>query len=150
MPITLRGGQNSIKKALQIQVNQIDESMLKIMEYVGEEFVREARQMTKASGGFGDVTGNLRSSIGYAVVKNGDVITGNIEGTATGTAKFREVIRKLFKMDNSYHLLLIAGMEYASYVEAKGMNVITIQGDQAFASLDTLLKRYKSSKNLTI
>lgn len=152
MPITLRGGPNAFKREIELQVKGIENDLISIMQYVGEEFVRDARENVNIDGAFPqgdytDRTANLRSSIGYCISRNGKVIEQNIKGTATGVSEFNEVIKSKFQNDNSYHLLLVAGMNYASYVESKGYNVITSQADAAIFSLDELFKKYENHKN---
>jgi hypothetical protein len=42
---------------------------------------------------------------------------------------------------NGFHLILIAGMNYASYVESKGYNVISYQADVCMIDLSLHLER---------
>ena len=65
-----------------------------------------------------DRTGNLRASIGYAVVKNGSAVKQN-ELNDFGRQKIQE------GPSSGIYLIVFAGMEYALYVEAKGYDVLT-------------------------
>ncbi|MGE9615653.1 MAG: hypothetical protein ACQPRI_05065 [Solitalea-like symbiont of Tyrophagus putrescentiae] len=85
-------------------------------------------------------TGNLQNSIGYVVVKKGIVISsgsfGNIKRIAalavksdglniSGAKQGLEVANRIARgCQNDYTLIIVAGMNYAAYVEAKGYNVI--------------------------
>jgi hypothetical protein len=95
--------------------------------YVGEQCIIEAR----IAGNYQDQTGNLRSSIGYAVIRDGMVVqqgyidktkTGN-EGASEGKVFLESKIEKAKK--KGLVLIVTAGMNYAEYVEARGYNVLT-------------------------
>ena len=95
--------------------------------YVGEQCIVEARD----NGDYTDQTGNLRSSIGYAVLWNGkiiqkecaDKVKNGDEGTSKGEKFLPDRIKKAQK--KGVVLIVTAGMNYAEYVEAKGYNVLT-------------------------
>lgn len=92
-----------------------------VMTYIGELCVSEAR----TNGNYTDRTGNLRNSIGYAVLVDGKTIeqfTQNAEG-GQQSAKLIQQIKGKFK--EGIVLLVVAGMNYASHVEALNYNVIT-------------------------
>jgi len=108
------------------------------MQYTGEQFVKDARQMKKSDGGFGDVTGNLRSSIGYFILKDGQIIKSNLKGKASGKSAAQQFVETLPKK-MGFQLIGIAGMNYASTVESKGKNVISIQAEAALIDLKDLL-----------
>ena len=93
---------------------------------VGEQCIIEARN----NGSYEDQTGNLRSSVGYAVLINGQVIqSGHVdkikngdEGVAEGLAFLQKRIKKASK--KGVCLIVTAGMNYAEYVEARGYVVL--------------------------
>jgi len=107
----------------------VSDKMLKVyrtLMYIGEEFVNNARLKDKSMGGFGDITGNLRSSIGYAILHDGISKKVNLIGKAEGKDKAKELIAELSKKYNKGFVLIgFAGMEYAAAVESKGYDVIT-------------------------
>ncbi len=120
-PIRIVTGRISAKAKAQLQV------IANTLCYVGEQCLIEARN----NGNYIDRTGNLRSSIGYAVVMNGQVVQsghadkvkdGN-EGVSNGLSFLQERIRKAKKRGVS--LIVTAGMNYAEYVEAKGYVVLS-------------------------
>ena len=81
---------------------------------------REALEITMQSKTFQNVTGNLSASIGYTVIRDGQIIDeGGFKGTDTGASKGRA----LAKGEDGLHF--VAGMDYATFVEAKGRDVNT-------------------------
>lgn len=122
---------------------KVEDDLVKILGYVGNKFVREARLMTKAEGGFDDDTGNLRASIGYFILKDGDVIKENLKGKAEGKNAAKNVLSTIEKK-SGYQLVGVAGMSYASEVESRGYNVITFQADTALIDLERMLRKYAS------
>ena len=99
--------------------------ILLALHYVGVDFMNNAK--TNAS--FHNQSGNLRSSIGYAVILDGKVLDEDYELTGDGqdgiTAS-KELVRKLARENESGFVLVgMAGMEYAAAVESKGYDVIT-------------------------
>ena len=123
---------------------ETEKSLIEALEFVGEGFIKEARKMTKDEGSFGDITGNLRSSIGYFIVKNGEVITETVYKSEkgsdrdSGVAASKDFIDKIKKSDGLY-LYGVAGMDYAKDVEDKGYNVISMQSDLALVELKEIL-----------
>jgi hypothetical protein len=92
-----------------------------VLYNVGEQCIIEARD----NGSYLDQTGNLRSSIGYAVLINGQVIqSGHVdkikdgdEGVSEGIKFLQQRIKKANK--KGVCLIVTAGMNYADYVETK-------------------------------
>lgn len=95
--------------------------------YVGEQCIIEARN----GGTYTDQSGNLRSSIGYAVLLNGQVIQSDCvdkikngdEGVSEGQKYLQSRIKKASK--KGIVLIVTAGMNYAEYVEAKKYIVLS-------------------------
>ena len=106
---------------------QLDERIVDQLYYLGEMCVNEARQ----NGSYKDRTGNLRSSIGYGVFKDGQPIgTGGFEplegATDEGSQTGRNLLMKIGgEHTEGYVLVVVAGMNYGVYVEARGYNVLT-------------------------
>ncbi len=106
--------------------------------YAGEEFVINARGQMQdhAMGTYKDQTTNLRNSIGYFVYQDGELIRENLVGNAEENRKeIADLVKK-----QGFQLIGIAGMNYASYVESKGYNVISYQSDICIVDLSTLLE----------
>ena len=115
-----------------------EEKIVKILIEAGEKAVAKAR----IDGKYNDITGNLRSSIGYAVVKNGSILISNTKEAERGSdrkkgvAQSERLIRELAReYSRGYVLILVAGMDYAIYVES-------INGKDVIASSATWGERY--------
>lgn len=119
----------------------------------GRNMVDKARAKTKSAGGFSNITWNLRSSIGYLIIYNGQVVETYFpvagpgdEGSATGEKYAREIATLIDNYDG-IQLIIVAGMEYATFVERVGMDggiqhdVIThVVGDNLGDALKSILK----------
>lgn len=138
---------SDIGKALQSDLNAIEWDIFRIMKRCGEEFVNEAREAINISssmfpkGNYKDDTDALRSSIGFFILKDNKVIHGD------GNSSARAVLSKM-ESKSGYRLIGMAGMDYASYVESKGYNVISSQQYVCFINLNvrlqTLAKKLKA------
>lgn len=151
----IRGGgframftRGQVAEYMQDWAQGIDNKILKTLQYTGEQFVKTAR-LNKT---YKDDTGNLRSSIGYIILKDGEVVDESFElsekGTDryTGLSKARETANKIASENpNGWVLIGVAGMEYAAAVEAKNYDVITGAGMKA----EALLKRLMNQITLT-
>lgn len=89
-----------------------------VLNYVGLEAVIEARD----HGSYTDQTGNLRSSIGAVVTVDGKVFSddsGKMYKTGVeGVNKGKEMLKEYAsKRSGDISLHVVAGMEYADYVE---------------------------------
>lgn len=109
-------------------IDRAEEQILKHLSAAGEKFVATARK----SGNYNDQTGNLRSSIGYIIVKDGDVISENYQLSEKGTDRYtglkqgQRLIKEIAEaFPNGYILIGVAGMEYAACVEAGGRDVVS-------------------------
>ena len=94
---------------------------------LGEMCVAHAREVPPEIG-FHDQTGNLRSSIGYAVFVDGVAVHSAYEQTlngATGVIAGQELAEKVGCTTTGVCLVVTAGMNYAVYVESKGRDVLT-------------------------
>lgn len=150
MGLTPRYNKQDVERLLAGGVMQIETGIVRILQYLGEQFVSEARQGLNISGAFGkgdytDRTGNLRSSIGYFVLSQGAIIAQNLQGDSTGMAAARRALESVPK--GGYQLVGVAGMDYASYVESKGYNVITSQEDSVLVDLGKMLKEFQEKIN---
>ena len=137
---------NQIRQELKQFAEKIDEDIFATLQQVGETFVGDARNMSKAQGGFGDVTGNLRSSIGYFIRRTGKVVFSEIKGDSVG-ASVAEIALNEVPPSSGFQLVGLAGMDYASHVESRGLNVITVQGEMMLVNLDSYLKKLEKKYN---
>ena len=72
-------------------------------------------------GSYTDRTGNLRNSVGYVEFGSFGKSDGNSEGKSTGQSYARSLVKKFPK---GIVLIVVAGMRYASYVSARGKDVL--------------------------
>lgn len=110
-----------IEDILRDRIEKAQRVIIKTLKYVGEACVSEAR----SNGDYIDRTGNLRSSIGYVILNNGKIESENLKASSRGTdrtqgvSEARGFIRELSgKYNKGIVLIVVAGMKYASYVEA--------------------------------
>lgn len=102
------------------------------LSYLGEELANYAKE----NHNYIDRSGNLTNSIGYYIIKDGKILKGKTVTPIRGLEKEdynpkkasdrAKSVAKEFadQITHSYALIVVAGMEYASYIEAKGYNVI--------------------------
>lgn len=129
-------------------VEDAKNKLVETLKVVGKKAVDRARSNVKTGpftgGGFGNITWELRGSIGYVIVKDHQIIDkyfpplpdgdqGIIEGI-----KYAEEIALLVD-DGDIMLIMVAGKEYAYYVEAKGYDVISGSWDHLESELKTAL-----------
>ncbi len=81
-----------------------------------------------------DRSNNLRSSIGFVLYKDGEQISSNFvksgagsEGDGNKGTQVGESVAESIAIEypKGFVVVMVAGMDYAAYVEAKGYDVIT-------------------------
>jgi hypothetical protein len=171
MGITPRFTPQDIARQSQQQLQMLENGILNILHQVGMQFMKEAREdlnidtsafpairkplprrgkptQTRGPGEYLDDTANLRSSIGYFVLKNGIVMYGEVEGSGEGVSAAQSLLSQVPKVQIGYQLIGVAGMDYASYLESKGFNVITSQSVVALVNLENYLKRHSARSGI--
>ena len=133
-------------KSFEILKDEITNCLVKL----GEESIAKIRDRSGSESWY-DQTGNLRSSIGYAVYEHGikqlqsafRTILNGSEGSVEG----QRMISRLGKeYSHTYALLVVAGMNYASHVEAlENKDVLASTELWAKSIVDTRLKRAKKA-----
>lgn len=117
----VNNGVSGFQKAI---MAKLDEALKNKLKYLGEKLVKYA----KDNHNYTDQTGNLTNSIGYAVVHNNDIVYSSVDessGVADNSAlQAAKAMAQDIYGNNCYSLIIVAGMNYAAYVEAKGYNVI--------------------------
>jgi hypothetical protein len=118
-------------KDVERQAESIYQKIISAMIYAAETFIANAREQVQdhAMGTYVDQTTNLRNSIGYFIFHNGELVHEK-NSVVTNKAKVEDLVKP-----TGFQLILIAGMDYASYVESKGYNVISYQADLCFVEL---------------
>lgn len=133
-------------KSFEILKNEITKCLVKL----GDECIAKIRDRSKEESWI-DRTGNLRSSIGYAVYDYGikqiesafQIVRNGNEGSSEG----KKMISQLgSEYSNAYALVVVAGMNYASYVEAlENKDVLASTELWAKSIVDSRLKRAKKT-----
>lgn len=100
--------------------DRADKKFFELLQYCGEYAVKIARE----EGKYNDITGNLRSSIGYAILKDGRIIQQDHQEGPRGTDRKtgvqdskRLVLSVAKELKAGYALVVVAGMDYALFVE---------------------------------
>lgn len=125
MPIKQITPQADIEAYLQDQLAKREKSIIDALSFVGIQCVNEA----KLHPGYQDQSSNLRSSIGFAVLKDGVVIhkppLEQIKDGEKGVSEGNDFLSRLISENTKgIVLIVVAGMKYAAYVETN-RNVIT-------------------------
>jgi hypothetical protein len=125
MPINRLTPDSAIDNYIAELIARKERAIIHQLSYVGTRCVNEAR----TGGSYTDRSGNLRSSTGFVIVVDGNIVRmSNFEqvkqggkGSADGKAFAAALTGKFPK---GICLIVVAGMKYASYVSAKGYNVL--------------------------
>ena len=145
-------GKDYIRKELAKQRQSIVSDFVRIAAREGEKFLSDARSSLSIDGSafpkgdYTDRSGYLRSSIGYAVLVDGEVIVSKIPSKVDGISAFTNIMDSL-PWARGIVFVGMAGMDYASYLEAMGYNVISSQWDVAMVDLSAALKKYETVAN---
>lgn len=126
MPIKLVTPKSEIDAYIDRKIENARQAIIDRLCYIGSLCINEARE----HGDYNNPTGNLRSSIGYEVVVDGQVYEKAIvEMTKNGTEGRKEADAFLNRLAEKHLtgicLIVVAGMSYAVYVEGRGKNVLT-------------------------
>lgn len=127
-----------IRDYLAREVEKYQARIIAMLQYVGETVVNRIR--TSDISEWDDQTGNLRSSIGYIISLDGVPLkesnfervdgpkrgTTSDDGTQVGKS-FAESLTSLYP--KGIALIVVAGMEYASYVERMENKTVLAQGE---------------------
>lgn len=145
-----------IRDYLQREAEKNIHRVISMLHYVGLEVVNQIRNSQISN--WNDQTGNLRSSIGYIITLDGEPIemsdfpkvdgwkrqTTDPDGSAIG----RTYARSLTSLyPHGIALIVVAGMEYAAYVEKMENKTVLAQGELvARQLLSQLLQKYNIAK----
>lgn len=116
----------------------MDTRVLRELTFIAEEACNLARDTYKGGipdskyshfdGGYDDRTRNLRGSIGYSIYfQCKKVAEGGFDGRGSteGEAAAKTALASISRQNALWEIVVVAGMHYARYVEAKGYPVIT-------------------------
>lgn len=123
MRVTTRASE--IAEYFEKRIQRLEKAVSRKMCYVGERCINAAR----SSHTYIDRTGNLTSSIGYAVSINGNLVKcssfGQVKNGADGSKDGKEYVMSLIsKYPQSIALIVVAGKNYAAFVSDKGYDVL--------------------------
>lgn len=108
----------------------LHEEIFRALSYLGEQCVIKIRDRSGIDSWF-DQTGNLRSSIGYAIYGDGRKLIESafevVKNGSQGPSECKRMIDELAsKYAETFALVVVAGMNYADAVEARdGKDVLS-------------------------
>ena len=123
----------------------IEKRQIERLQYLGEVCVKHARELPPGVG-FTDQTGNLRSSIGYAIFKDGRAVQAGFEKAQNGQEGINEGQSLAKEISKKYPkgllLVVVAGMNYAAALEAGGaFKIKSRRGHDVLASAELLAEQ---------
>lgn len=125
----------------------IEKRIITRLSMLGEMCVTHAR----SNGDYIDQTGNLRSSVGYVVFKNGTAIRESYtqaKDGKEGVEKGRALALKVgSRFSEGICLVVTAGMSYAVSVESRGRDVIASAEVMAKQKFPEMIAQLKSNIN---
>lgn len=136
--------QASLREQMAV-VERIRQDVIKSQSIAGEKFVTDCRDQVQdhSLGTYVDDTANLRHSIGYFIRIDGVIEMENTNATGEAKEAVLAAINDIPVVDG-IQLIGLAGMNYASHVESKGYNVMSVQADVALVDLSDLYKEIEN------
>jgi len=148
MGIKANFSSDTIRSRFEKFLQAIERQQIEKLQYLGELCVKHAK-LVPPDVGFTDQTGNLRSSIGYMVFKNGVAIHEGYSQTKEGSEGIRAGQRLAKKVGSKFPqglvLVVTAGMNYAVHVESKGHDVLTSAESLARQELPKMIEKMVSN-----
>jgi hypothetical protein len=127
-----------VEVGIKVELERVHSLTIRSLTYLGELCLIEARDRPQSVSWI-DHTGNLRSSIGYVVVYDGKIVkkggftdrglsfeNGEVGSIGKdGKLEGKQLAESLAAMyTGGYSLIVVAGMNYASYVEDMDNKVV--------------------------
>ena len=140
---------DDVRKRFDAFLNEIEKKQIARLQRLGEMCLVEAR----TNKGYMMQTGALLSSTGYEVFVDGvaihsqfDVASGAESNAAeTGIKSGQSIAETIGKVTKGIALVVVAGMNYAAYVEARGYNVLSSAEHLAERELPRMLEKLISN-----
>lgn len=127
-------GDGYIAKQVQYFQQQVELAMKLLLQEFGEELVAFAKDTHT----YTDRTGNLTNSISYAIVRKKEILYYNeVQREEANAAALKVAMKMAENLSDAYSLIVVAGMNYAAFVESRGYNVILpaeLKAKQEFTS----------------
>ena len=144
---------NAMRKRFEDMLKATEKMQIVRLQMLGEECIIRARG--EHANNWQDQTGNLRSSIGYMIFKDGEpILESTFEQVNAGHAKEGDVYdgaqrgmqfcKTIGEQTHGIALVVVAGMSYASYVEKNGKDVLTSAEQYVERELPRMLEELKS------
>ena len=134
-----------IKQMVDARMKIIEKAIIMRLSRLGEMCVNEAR----TNGGYTDRTGNLRSSVGYVIMANGKEVSSKFVLTKDGQQGIKQgsslALQISSKFATGYAIIVVAGMDYAYYVEATGLNVLDSAEALCKKQLPVMMKQLREN-----
>lgn len=113
---------SEVHDMLMRETERVERLTIRSLSKLGEQCVTKIRDREGDKSWY-DQTGNLRSSVGYVIAHNKNIIQYSTfnqvkqgsEGVKTGKDLAKELAKRY---SNNYVLIVVAGMNYAEFVEA--------------------------------
>ena len=144
MGVELTTPRAEINEYIARQVERMTKAIIYNLQYIGERCLNAARQTNS----YKDQTGNLRSSLGYVIAMDGNliyqsdfqVVRQGGEGVKTGARYAKEIVKQF---PQGFALIVVAGMEYAACVAGKGYDVLDSAEVLAIKEVPRIMKMLK-------
>ena len=136
---------DDVRKRFDAFLNEIEKKQIARLQILGEMCLVEAR----TNKGYMMQTGALLSSTGYEVFVDGVAIHSQFDAASgaesnaaeTGIKSGQNIAETIGKGTRGIALVVVAGMNYAAYVEAKGYNVLSSAEHLAERELPRMLEK---------
>lgn len=153
MGITSSFNRDEVKRGFDAFLDEIEKLQVEVLQELGEMCVTEMR----LNKGYMMQSGALLSSSGYSVYKDGVAIHTAFEAAqgaeggaaAKGMKCGKALADKVGSETKGLSLVVVAGMNYAVYVESKGKNVISSAERLAQRELPRMLSELVSNVKAT-
>lgn len=140
---------DDVRKRFDAFLNEIEKKQIVRLQRLGEMCLVEAR----TNKGYMIQTGALLSSTGYEVFVDGVAIHSQFDAASgaesnaaeMGIKSGQSIAETIGKGTKGIALVVVAGMNYAAYVEAKGYNVLSSAEHLAERELPRMLEKLISN-----
>jgi hypothetical protein len=140
---------DDVRKRFDAFLNEIEKKQIARLQRLGEMCLVKAR----TNKGYMMQTGALLSSTGYEVFVDGVAIHSQFDAASgaesnaaeTGIKSGQSIAETIGKGTKGIALVVVAGMNYAAYVEAKGYNVLSSAEHLAERELPRMLEKLISN-----
>lgn len=130
---------SGLNSSLELKMARMRRAIERSFLRAGEEAVKVAREHKTATTDYTDRTGNLRNSSGYVLLHKGEK---KAEAGSSEAVELAEDYGK--RIAGEYVLVVVAGMNYASYVANMGYDVLT----SAEFATNSILRKLLAGLNL--